>query len=81
MIVEHNTVGVVDFVLDDDGVVAFEFDAFLFTVFCEVLNGHARVADHIAWDIAVNRETTFPVSESRILNSMGKNLWIVLLFL
>ena len=77
MVVEHDAVGVIDFVLDDDGVVAFEFNAFLFTVFCEVLNGHARVADHIAWNIAVNREATFPVSESRILNRMGNNLWIV----
>lgn len=53
MVVEHDTVGVVDFVLDDDGVVAFEFDAFLFPILCEVLNGHARVADHIAWNVAV----------------------------
>ena len=43
----------VDFMLNNDGVVAFEFDAFLFTVFCEILHRHARVADHIAWDIAV----------------------------
>ena len=53
MVVEHDAVGVVDFMLDDDGVVAFEFDAFLFTVFCEILDSHAGVADHIAWDIAV----------------------------
>ena len=53
MVVEHDAIGVVDFVLDDDGVVAFEFDAFLFPIFCEVLNGHARMADHIAWDVAV----------------------------
>ena len=77
MVVEHDAIGVVDFVLDDDGVVAFEFDAFLFPVFCEILHRHAGMANHIAWDVAVYRETAFPVTESRNLHRMGNNLWIV----
>ena len=63
--------------LNDDGVVAFEFDAFLFPIFCEILNRHAGMANHIAWDVAVYREAAFPVAKSRILNRMGDNLWIV----
>ena len=63
--------------LNDDGVVAFEFDAFLFPIFCEILNGHAGMANHIAWDVAVYRETAFPISKSRVLHRMGDNLWIV----
>ena len=37
----------------------------------------AGMANHIAWDVAVYRETAFPVSKRRILNGMGDNLWIV----
>ena len=52
--------------LNDDGVVALEFDAFLFPIFCEILNSHTGMANHIAWDVAVYRETAFPVAKSRI---------------
>ena len=50
---------------------------FLFPIFCEILNSHTGMANHIAWDVAVYRETAFPVAKSRILNRMGDNLWIV----
>ena len=52
-VIEHDAVGVVDFMLNDDGVVAFEFDAFLFPIFCEILNRHTGMTNHIAWDVAV----------------------------
>ncbi len=64
-VIEHDAVGVVDFVLDDDGL-AFN-DVFLFTVFCRNTHRHARVADHIAWDIAVYRDS-LPRLKRRILN-------------
>ena len=54
-VVEHDSVEVVDFVLDHDCIKAFEFDAVLFSVFVHVIHSHTRVADYIALDFAVNR--------------------------
>ncbi len=70
---------VVDFMLNDDGVVALEFDAFSFLHLCEILNSHTarHVANHISWDVAGLQKTAFPVAKSRVRTRPGDNLWIV----
>ena len=65
--------------LNDDGVVAPEFDVRFFSPsFVEILNSHTGMANHIAWDLLVYRENSLPVAKSRILNRMSDNLWIVM---
>ena len=67
--------------LNDDGVVAFEFDAFLFPIFCEILNGHAGVANHIAWNVAIYSKDLFLKCSGRQPRSregLTEGQWVLL---
>ena len=54
--------------LNNDGVVAFEFDTVFFSILVKVVNRNAGMANYIARYVAVNREAAFSFAKSSVLN-------------
>ena len=49
----------VNFMLDNDSLVALEFDPMLLTIFIEVIYSDTRMSNYIARDVAVEWATIF----------------------
>lgn len=77
MIVKYDFVDVVNFMLNNDGVVVFEFDMVFFVVFVKVVNSNVSMVNNIVRYIVVNREVIFFFVKSSVLNRVRDDFWIV----
>ena len=75
--VSYTHLDVVNFMLNNDGVVAFEFDTVFLAILVKVVNSNPGMANYIARHVAVNRQATFSFAKSSVLNGVRDDFWIV----
>ena len=67
----------VNFVLNNNGIVAFKFNAVFFAILVKVVNSNAGMANYVARHVTVNRQATFSFTKSSVLNRVRDDFWIV----